>query len=90
MVTVLTGKVECGQGIRTTLMQVAAEELDVPAARVRMLMGDTALVPDDGGTWGSLTTPETVPAIRQASVAMRQLLCHRAAELWQVEPKSSQ
>ena len=40
-ITLLTGKVECGQGIRTTLTQVAAEELKVPASRVRLLMGDT-------------------------------------------------
>lgn len=86
IVTVLTGKVECGQGIRTTLTQVAAEELEVPPASVRLIMGDTALVPDDGGTWGSLTTPETVPVIRQACAAIRELLCRRAAERWQVEP----
>ena len=86
IVTVLTGKVECGQGIRTTLTQVAAEELELPPASVRLMMGDTALVPDDGGTWGSLTTPETVPVIRQACAAMRELLCRKAAEHWQVEP----
>ena len=45
IVTVLTGKVECGQGIRTTLTQVAAEELRLRPAQVSMLMGDTALVP---------------------------------------------
>ena len=88
VVTVLTGKVECGQGIRTTLTQVAAEELGMTAASVRLLMGDTALVPDDGGTWGSLTTPETVPVIRQACAALRELLCRQAAARWQVEPKS--
>ena len=86
IVTVLTGKVECGQGIRTTLTQVAAEELEVAPTSVSLIMGDTALVPDDGGTWGSLTTPETVPVIRQACAAMRELLCRRAAEHWQVEP----
>lgn len=72
-ITVLTGKVECGQGIRTTLTQVAAEELRVPIARVVLLMGDTELVPDDGGTWGSLTTPQTVPVIRQACASLREL-----------------
>ena len=86
IVTVLTGKVECGQGIRTTLTQVAAEELELPPTSVRLMMGDTALVPDDGGTWGSLTTPETVPVIRQACAAMRELLCRKAAEHWQVKP----
>ncbi len=81
-ITVLTGKIECGQGIRTTLTQVAAEELRLEPARVRLVMGDTALVPDDGGTWGSLTTPQTVPVIRQACAAIRELLCRCAAEEW--------
>lgn len=85
-ITVLTGKVECGQGIRTTLTQVAAEELRVPVSRIQMLMGDTELVPDDGGTWGSLTTPQTVPVIRQACASMRELLLQRAAAEWQANP----
>ncbi len=85
-ITLLTGKIECGQGIRTTLTQVAAEELRLEPAQVRLVMGDTALVPDDGGTWGSLTTPQTVPVIRQACAAMRELLCRCAAEEWSSDP----
>jgi len=85
-ITLLTGKVECGQGIRTSLTQVAAEELRLDPARVRLLMGDTALAPNDGGTWGSLTTPQTVPVIRQACASLRELLCRCAAEEWGVGP----
>ncbi len=73
-ITVLTGKVEVGQGIRTTLTQVAAEELAVPISQVNLVMADTDLVPDDGGTWGSLTTPQTVPVIRQACASLRAML----------------
>src|SRR5215472_4982758 len=47
-ITLLTGKVEMGQGGRTELAQAAAEELHVPISQVQCLMGDTALVPDDG------------------------------------------
>jgi len=85
-ITVLTGKVECGQGIRTTLTQVAAEELQLDPGRIRLIMGDTSLVPDDGGTWGSLTTPQTVPVIRQACAAMRELLRRSAAKEWETDP----
>ncbi len=63
-ITVLTGKVEMGQGARAELAQAAAEELRVPVSRIAMLMGDTSLVPDDGITAGSRTTPSTVPAVR--------------------------
>jgi CO/xanthine dehydrogenase Mo-binding subunit len=84
-ITLLTGKVECGQGIRTTLTQVAAEELRVPPSRIRLLMGDTGLVPDDGGTWGSLTTPQTVPVVRRACATMRELLIRFAADQSKVD-----
>ena len=66
-----TGKVELGQGARTLLTQAFAEELGVPMDRVQLVMGDTLLCPDDGGTWSSLTAPQTVPVIRQAAAAVR-------------------
>lgn len=64
-----TGKIEMGQGARTLLTQAIAEELGVGVDRVRLTMADTDLVPDDGGTWASLTTPETVPAVRKDAAA---------------------
>lgn len=66
-----TGKMEMGQGARTLLTQAFAEELRVPMDRVQLVMGDTLLCPDDGGTWASLTTPQTVPVIRAAAAAVR-------------------
>ena len=66
-----TGKIEMGQGSRTLLTQAFAEELGVPVERVQLVMGDTLLCPDDGGTWSSLTSPQTVPVIRQAAAAVR-------------------
>jgi isoquinoline 1-oxidoreductase len=73
-ITLLTGKVDIGQGARTLLTQCVAEELQVDPAKVHIVMGDTGQVPDDGGTYGSLTTPLTVPAVRQAAAAARELL----------------
>ena len=73
-ITVLSGKVEEGQGPRTELAMAAAEELRVPLERVKMVMADTALGPDDGITAGSRTTPGTVPAVRKAAAAARELL----------------
>src|SRR5215470_4254037 len=45
--TVSTGKVELGQGIVTALAQIAAEELDLPLDRVRMISGDTERTPNE-------------------------------------------
>jgi isoquinoline 1-oxidoreductase len=87
-ITVLTGKVECGQGARVELAQAAAEELRVPFDAVHMVMGDTDVVPDDGGTYGSLSTPLTVPAVRLGCASARALLVAAAARRWGVDPAS--
>lgn len=82
-VTAFTAKVELGQGARTELIMAVAEELRVPVSKVNLVMGDTALCPDDGGTWASLTTPEAVPPLRQAAAAQRGGPLTPAAE-WKV------
>lgn len=76
-----TGKMEMGQGARTLLTQAFAEELGVPVEHVSLVMGDTQLCPDDGGTWASLTTPQTVPVIRQAAAAVRAARTGQAAAI---------
>src|ERR671912_1375548 len=73
-VTAYTGKVEVGQDIRTSLAQAIADELHLPAESVRMVMGDTARVPFDRGTFGSRTTPTMAPQLRRAAAAARLLL----------------
>jgi isoquinoline 1-oxidoreductase len=81
----MTGKVEEGQGSRAQLTQAAAEELRVAADEVHLIMADTTLVPDDGITAGSRTTPSTVPAVRRGAATARELLTRLAAEQWQVD-----
>ena len=85
VVTARTSKVEIGQGSRAELTQAVAEELAVPPAQVRLIMADTAETPDDGGTAGSRTTPSTVPAVRQAAAAAREVLLGLAARRWSVD-----
>ena len=84
-ITVMTGKVEEGQGSRAQLTQAAAEELRVGVAKIRLVMADTALVPDDGITAGSRTTPSTVPAVRRGAATARELLTDLAAKRWNVD-----
>jgi isoquinoline 1-oxidoreductase len=84
-ITVLAGKVEGGQGARTELLQAAAEELGVPTSQVQMVLADTSMVPDDGGTYGSATTPRTVPSVRRGAAAARNLLIEFACQQWKVE-----
>jgi len=84
-ITVLAGKVEGGQGARAELTQAAAEELAVAASRVQMILADTSMVPDDGMTAGSGTTPRTVPAVRRGAAMARTLLLDFACAQWKVE-----
>jgi isoquinoline 1-oxidoreductase len=84
-VTVMTGKVELGQGARAEITQAAAEELRLAPDRIRLIMADTGLCPDDGITAGSRTTPANIPAIRKAAAAARGLLLDLAAEKWKVD-----
>jgi len=88
IITVLAGKTEMGQGARASLTQAAAEELFVPVSQINLVLSDTGLVPDDGMTAGSRTSPSTVPAVRQGAAAARKLLVQVACQRWEVEPSS--
>jgi CO/xanthine dehydrogenase Mo-binding subunit len=79
-VTCFTGKIEMGQGIHTSLAMMLAEELDVPLASIDMVMGDTALCPYDGGTFGSRSTKYFGPPMRQAAAEARGILVRLASK----------
>src|SRR5215472_2529260 len=79
-VIIFSGKVELGQGIATALAQIAAEELDLPLARVTMISGDTAETPDEGHTSGSQSIDYGGTAIRLACAEARALLVGQAAK----------
>jgi len=78
-VTVFSGKVELGQGIRTALAQVVADELDVSINRLRMATVDTIGSPDEGRTTGSNSVPDGGTALRYAAAQARQILLENAA-----------
>jgi len=79
-VTGFTGKAELGQGISTSLAQIAAEELDVPLDAVTMVLGDTAVCPWDMGTFGSRTIKYFGPPFRQAAAEAKAVLLLLASE----------
>ncbi|GAC1540066.1 MAG: xanthine dehydrogenase family protein molybdopterin-binding subunit [Myxococcales bacterium] len=79
-VSVFSGKVDLGTGVRTALAQIAAEELSVPLSRVTVIQGDTALTPDQGPTYGSVSIQIGGMQIRQAAATARDALLGLAAE----------
>ncbi|MDB5829883.1 MAG: putative oxidoreductase subunit protein, partial [Variovorax sp.] len=87
LVTVFTGKAELGQGIRTALAQVAAEELVVPLARITMVTADTERTADEGYTAGSHSMQDSGTAIRHAAAQVREILLGMASQRLTVPPE---
>ncbi len=83
-VQIRSGKVEIGQGIRTALAQIAAEELCLPVDRIEMIPTRTGLSPDEAVTSGSLSIQESGEAIRHVCADVRARLVARAAAHWGV------
>src|SRR2546428_4897345 len=79
-VTVFSGKVDLGTGVRTAITQIAADELDVPLELVIVIEGDTALTPDQGVMSGSLSIEKGGMQIRQAAATARRALVQQAAQ----------
>jgi CO/xanthine dehydrogenase Mo-binding subunit len=83
-ITAFTGKAELGQGLKTALIQVAADELAVPPASIELITADTARTPDEGVTSGSHSMQDSGAAILNAAANVRVLLTEAAAWRWLV------
>ncbi len=79
-VTVFTGKVELGQGFKTAFQQIAAEQLDVPFASLKVITADTDLTANEGYTSGSHSMQDSGTAILNAAAQARALLVAEAAK----------
>ena len=87
-VTVFSGKAELGQGIKTALLQVAAEELMVKPERITLVTADTQRTADEGYTAGSRSMHDSAVAIRNAAAQVRAILVGLAAQRLGVAPES--
>ena len=85
-ITVYSGKVDLGTGVRTALTQMVADELELPMERIALVMGDTATTIDQGQTAGSLSISVGGQQLRRACATARQALAARAATAWGVSP----
>jgi xanthine dehydrogenase molybdenum-binding subunit len=85
-VEVRTSSAELGQGLPTVLRLITAEELGLPAEKVRVLLSDTDLTPDGGPTTASRQTFVTGNAARHAAIALRDAIASRLAETYDVSP----
>ncbi|MEM5383027.1 molybdopterin cofactor-binding domain-containing protein [Paraburkholderia phymatum] len=78
-VSACTGKAELGTGVRTALLQLAAEELDLPPDAIDLITADTGATPNEGYTAGSHTMADSGTAILNAAAQVRALLVASAA-----------
>src|SRR5262245_27073349 len=81
-VTVFTGKAELGQGMKTALRQIAAEELRVAPASIELITADTERTANEGYTAGSHTIMDSRTAMLHAAAQVRAILLSAAAQKW--------
>ena len=86
--TIFSGRVELGTGVRTALAQIAADELYVPLDSITMVQGDTQRAPDEGYTAGSKTVQVGGVNVRKAAAEARQALLELASARFNV-PQTS-
>src|SRR5882757_2458763 len=78
-ITIFTGKAELGQGFRTACQQIAAEELDVSFASLKLVTADTSRTANEGYTSGSNSMKDSGTAVQHAAAQVRALLIAEAA-----------
>src|SRR5262249_45898763 len=78
-ITLFTGKVELGQGLKSAIARIGAEELDVAIDRVRVSTADTAHGLNELFTVGSQSMEESGASMRQAAAEARRRLLDLAA-----------
>jgi CO/xanthine dehydrogenase Mo-binding subunit len=84
-VTLFTGSTELGQGSRTVLSQIVAEDLGVPLEHVSLVGGDTGVVTYERTTGASRTTTITGRAVQEACTDARRRVRELAAEVFDID-----
>jgi nicotinate dehydrogenase subunit B len=89
-ISVFTGKAELGQGIKTAIVQVAAEELKVEPSQIHLVTADTQLTADEQYTAGSHSLQDSGAAVRNAAAQVREILIGMAAERFSLATRQLQ
>jgi isoquinoline 1-oxidoreductase beta subunit len=85
-VTIFAKGPEIGQGAKTLLPMIIAEEMDADPARVQIAFAPVAKIYGNQSVGGSTTTPQNYEPMRKVGAAVRALLVQAAARRWQVDP----
>jgi CO/xanthine dehydrogenase Mo-binding subunit len=83
---IAAGSTEMGQGVRTTLTQIAAEELTLPMDHFRLAGADTKVTPYDSSTGSSRSTTLMGTAVQKAARDLKQQFIKIGAQVMGVKP----
>jgi CO/xanthine dehydrogenase Mo-binding subunit len=83
---IVAGSTEMGQGVRTTLTQIAAEELTLPMEQFRVAGADTKVTPYDSSTGSSRSTTLMGTAVQKAARDLKQQFVRIGAQTMGVKP----
>jgi 4-hydroxybenzoyl-CoA reductase subunit alpha len=86
-IVLLTGAPEIGQGSSTVLTQLTAEVLGVHMSRIRVVTGDSEVVPKDNGAYSSRVTVMVGNAVVEAAEKLKRLLAETAARELDTHPE---
>jgi CO/xanthine dehydrogenase Mo-binding subunit len=86
-VMVFSGTASVGQGIETALAQVCATHLGLPYERVKVVHGDTSVIPEGFGAFGSRAAMLGGAAVMQAAARVRSIVMEAAAEKLEAAPE---
>src|SRR5215471_3197971 len=87
LVTLTIGKCEMGQGVRTSLAMILAEELEADWTKIKLIQAKPS-PGSDLGTGGSDSIASSWKPLREAGAAAREMLVAAAAAHWNVDSKS--
>jgi aerobic carbon-monoxide dehydrogenase large subunit len=80
-ISVYSGAMPMGQGIRTALAQICAEQFDVATDSVSVVVGDTAVIPYGQGGFASRQTITAGSSVHMAAIKVREKVLDVAAHL---------
>ncbi len=87
-VTLYSGSSAIGQGLETVMSQIAADALEIPMERIRVLHGSTNLLHEGFGSFASRATVVGGNAVLVAAKTLLETVRNAAAERFQVSPEA--
>ena len=85
VVTLTIGRSEMGQGVRTSLAMILADELEADWTRIRLVQASPSADFNDIGTGGSDSIRDGWKQLRKAGAAAREMLISAAAAKWKID-----